>query len=187
MIQFIPLRTFLSAGHSNSDPGAVANGHKEADVTKIIRDAIVANSDDKNIVVDKDWMTNRQWQTSFKPGSGSVVFDIHLNAAGNNTTRGVECYVNKNDFANKNSNSYKMADEINKFLADTLGIKNRGVKPENNSQHSKIGILNLGSGISVLVEVDFITGTGAVENIVSKKEIIGKGLAKILKRYDDLV
>jgi len=186
MIQFSPLRTYVSAGHNNEDPGAVSNGYKEADITRIIRDSIVNQSADKDIIVDKDWETNKQYQTRIKPASGSVIFDIHLNAAVNNTTRGVECYVNKKDFADKNSCSYKMANEVNEFLSQTLGIKNRGVKPENNSQHSRIGILNLGSGISVLVEVDFITGTGAVENIVNKKEIIGKGLAKILKKYDDL-
>jgi len=38
-----------------------------------------------------------------------------------------------------------------------------------------------------LVEGDFITGAGAVENIMVKKDIIGKGLAKILKKYDDLM
>ncbi|MXS72697.1 N-acetylmuramoyl-L-alanine amidase [Chryseobacterium binzhouense] len=187
MIQFSPLRTFLSAGHHDKDPGAVANGYKEADVTKLIRDSIVRNSGDKDIVVDKDWENNRQYQNRIKPGAGSVVFDIHLNAAGNNTTRGVESYVNRKDFADKNSASYKMADEVNLFLSKELGIKNRGVKPENNSQHSTIGILNLGSGIAVLVEVDFITGAGAVENIMVKKDIIGKGLAKILKKYDDLM
>ena len=110
-----------------------------------------------------------------------------MNAAVSSTTRGVECYVNKKDFENKNSNSYKMANEVNEFLSQTLGIKNRGVKPENNSQHSRIGILNLGSGISVLVEVDFITGTGAVESILTNKDIIGNGLSKILKKFDDLV
>jgi hypothetical protein len=52
---------------------------------------------------------------------------------------------------------------------------------------NRIGILNLGSGISVLVKVDFITGTGATENITSKKDVIGKGMAKILKKYNDLV
>lgn len=187
MIQFSPLRTFISAGHHDKDPGAVANRYREADITKLIRDSIVTNSEDKSIVVDKDWETNRQYQNRIKPGAGSVVFDIHLNATADSTVRGVESYINKRDFTNKNSNSYKMAHEINLFLSRELGIKNRGVKPENQSQHSTIGILNTGSGIAVLVEVDFITGMGAAENIIAKKDIIGRGIAKILKKYDDLI
>ncbi|WP_312090115.1 N-acetylmuramoyl-L-alanine amidase [Chryseobacterium sp.] len=183
---FSPLRTYLSAGHNNSDPGAVANGYKEADVTKIIRDSIAENSSATDMVLDKDWETNRQYQGRIKPGSGSVLLDVHLNAAANPTTRGVESYINKKDFADKNSMSSKMADEINKFLSITLGISNRGVKPENNSQHSSIGILNLGAGCAVLVEVDFITGKDAVDNILKNKDIIGKGIAKILKKYDDM-
>lgn len=38
---------------------------------------------------------------------------------------------------------------------------------------NRIGILNLGSGISVLVEVDFITGTAEI--ITSKKMLSEKG------------
>lgn len=181
-----PLRTYLSAGHNNNDPGAVANGYKEADITKIIRDSIAKHSKATDMVLDKDWETNRQYQTRIKPGDGSVLNDLHLNAAVSNSTRGVESYVNKKDFANKNSMSYRMADEMNQFLAKTLGIPNRGVKPENNSQHKSIGILNLGAGCAVLTELDFITGKDAVENILKNKDIIGKGMADILQKYDDM-
>jgi len=181
-----PLRTYLSAGHNNSDPGAVANGYRESDVTKIIRDSIAKHSKAADMVLDKDWETNRQYQGRIKPGEGSVLNDLHLNAASNSKTRGVESYVNKKDFANKNSMSYRMADEINVFLAQTLGIPNRGVKPENHSQHTSIGVLNLGAGCAVLTEIDFITGSLAVENILEKKDVIGKGLADILQKYDDM-
>ena len=50
MIQFAPLKTFVSAGHNNSDPGAVSQNHKEADVTKIIRGSIIEHSEDKDIL-----------------------------------------------------------------------------------------------------------------------------------------
>lgn len=183
---YSPLRTYLSAGHNNNDPGAVANGYKEADITKIIRDSIAKHSTATDMVLDKDWETNRQYQTRIKPGEGSVLNDLHLNAAKSSTTRGVESYVNKKDFANNNSMSYRMADEINKFLSESLGIPNRGVKPENASQHKSIGILNLGAGCAVLTELDFITGTSAVETIIKNKDVIGKGLAKILQKYDDM-
>ena len=29
MINLIPFKQFMSAGHNNADPGAVANGYKE--------------------------------------------------------------------------------------------------------------------------------------------------------------
>lgn len=182
-----PLRIYLSAGHNNNDPGAVSNGYKEADITKIIRDSIAKFSNATDMVLDKDSETNRQYQTRIKPGKGSVLSDLHLNAAVNSATRGVESFVNKKDFADKKSMSYMMADEINQFLSETLGIPNRGVKPENISQHSSIGILNLGAGCAVLTELDFITGTNAVTNILNNKVIIGIGIAEILQKFDDKI
>ncbi|MEC5156645.1 N-acetylmuramoyl-L-alanine amidase [Chryseobacterium sp. MP_3.2] len=186
MIQ-IPFKQFISAGHNNADSGAVAHGNKEADVTKLIRDSIARNSRSSEIILDKDWENNRQYQSRIKPGNGSVVFDIHLNAAAKNTTSGIEAFINKKDFANSNSLSWKMANRFLKEYSTILGIPNRGVKGENSSQHSRIGILNLGAGISVLLEVDFITSTTAVGNIISKKDQLGKVGAKILQDFDDMI
>ncbi len=182
-----PLKQFISAGHSNADPGAVSGGKKESDITKIIRDAIAANAKSTEIILDKDFETNRQYQGRIKPGAGSVIFDIHLNASGNPKVSGVECFVNKKDFANKNSLSYKMADRFCREYSAILGIPNRGVKGESSSQHSRIGILNLGAGVSVLCEVDFITSTTAVQNIIAKKDQLGKEGAKIMQEFDDLI
>ena len=182
-----PLKQFISAGHNNADPGAVSGSNKEADVTKIIRDAIAANAKSTEIILDKDFETNRQYQGRIKPGAGSVIFDIHLNAAAKNTTSGIECFLNKKDFANKNSLSYKMADRFCREYSAILGIPNRGIKGESASQHSRIGILNLGAGISVLCEVDFITSTTAVQNIINHKDQLGKVGAKILQEFDDLI
>lgn len=182
-----PLKQFISAGHNNNDPGAVSGGVKEADITKIIRDEIAKNAKPSEIILDKDSETNRQYQGRIKPGEGSVIYDIHLNAAANGKVSGVECYVNKKDFANKNSNSFLMATEICKEYSEILDIPNRGVKTESSSQHSRIGILNLGAGIAVLVEVDFISNPKSVGNILENKEILGKITAKILQNYDDKI
>ncbi|CAA7196755.1 N-acetylmuramoyl-L-alanine amidase [Chryseobacterium potabilaquae] len=174
---------FISAGHHNNDPGAVANGYIERDLTKDVRNIIIQNLDVKNVIQDKDFETNAQYQRRIKPGSGSVVFDIHFNS-GNPTVGGTECYVNQKDFADKNSLSYKMADEICKLTSKILGIRNRGVKPDSLSQHSKIGILNLGSGISVLWEICFISSVLDMQSYLQKKNELLKEIVNILRKYD---
>ena len=176
---------FISAGHHNTDPGAVANGYIERDLTKDSRNIIIQDLDLKNVIQDKDFETNVQYQRRIKPGSGSVVFDIHFNS-GSPTAGGTECYVNAKDFADKNSLSYKMADEISKTTSKILGIRNRGVKADNQSQHSRIGILNLGSGISVLWEFCFISSVIDIQNFIQKKNEVLKEVAIILKKYDAL-
>lgn len=180
-----PLKTFPSAGHSNADPGAVSQGYKEADLTKDARNMIASYSNANDLIMDKDFESNRQYQSRIKPGSGSVVFDIHFNA-GPPTATGVECFVNKKDFANKNSLSYKMAVEICEATSRILGIKNRGVKSEQQSQHEKLGILNLGAGISVLWEICFITSPVDMPTYIQNKQKLMKAVAAILKKYDDI-
>lgn len=176
---------FISAGHHNTDPGAVLNGLQENNLTKDVRNLIVKNLHLQSIIQDKDFETNSQYQRRIKPGSGSVVFDIHFNS-GSPTAGGTECYVNTKDFADKNSLSFKMASEICARTSEILGIRNRGVKPDNKSQHSRIGILNLGSGISVLWEVCFISSILDMQNYALKKNILSKEIASILEKYDAL-
>ncbi|CAA7195462.1 N-acetylmuramoyl-L-alanine amidase [Chryseobacterium potabilaquae] len=176
---------FISAGHHKNDPGAVANGYIERDLTKEARNIIVQNLDLKNVIQDKDFETNSQYQRRIKPGSGSVVFDIHFNS-GSPTATGTECYVNQKDFLNKNSLSYKMADEICKITPKILGIRNRGVKSDNQSQHSRIGILNLGSGVSVLWEICFISSVLDMQKYVEKKKEVLREISNVLEKYDAL-
>lgn len=176
---------FISAGHHNTDPGAVANGYIERDLTKIARNIIVSNIETKSVILDKDYETNTQYQRRIKPGSGSVVFDIHFNS-GSPTAGGTECFVNRIDFENKNSLSFKMASEICSKTSEILGISNRGVKADNQSQHSRIGILNLGSGISVLWEICFISSVIDMQKYSEKKNALLKEIAVILKKYDAL-
>lgn len=176
---------YLSAGHHNADPGAVANGYREADLTKDARNIIALRTNPKNLIMDKDWETNPQYQGRIKPGDGSVLFDIHFNAAGPTAT-GTECFVRAVDFANKNSASYKMAAEICEVTSRILKIPNRGVKPDNQSQHSRIGILHLGAGVSVLWEIAFISNVLNMNSYTANKEELLKNIAEILIKYDAL-
>lgn len=180
-------KVFPIAGHSDKDPGAMYNGRKEADETKKARNWIVKfyPKGIKELILDKDWESNREVQNRIKPSDGSVVLDIHFNA-GSPTAGGTECFVNRKDFANKNSMSYKMADEICKATAEILGIRNRGVKSEADTRHGKLGILNLGAGCSVLWEICFISSVWDMQKWDTKQEILMKKVAEIVAKYDDM-
>lgn len=183
---YIIEKTFPFAGHSDKDSGAVYNGRKEAEETKKARELFIGYfpKGRKELIPDKDWETNRQVQQRVKPGKGSVVLDIHFNA-GSSTAGGTECLVNRKDFANKNSMSYQMANEICKATAEILGIRNRGVKCESSTRHGRLGVLNLGAGCSVLWEVCFISSVLDMQQWDMKKEILMKRIAEIVQKYDD--
>ena len=186
MINLIPFKQFISAGHNNADPGAVANGYQENYQTIDFRNLIKKYGNAKEIIVDKDSENNREYQNRIKPGAGSVVLDIHFDA-GPAKVSGVSAYVNDKDFQNKESLSYKFGVRLTDFVSRTLGSPNRGVKSERVSQHKKLGILNLGAGCAVLLEVEFITNAPAMANYNSKKEILAKGIADLAQQFDDLV
>lgn len=180
-------KTFPIAGHSDKDPGAVYNGRREADETKKARDLFTRffPKGKTEVITDNDWETNRQVQNRLKPGAGSVILDIHFNA-GSPTAGGTECLVNKKDFANKNSMSYKMADEICKATSEILGVRNRGVKCESSTRHGRLGILNLGAGCSVLWEICFISSVLDMQQWDLKQKELMKRIAEIVQKYDDL-
>ena len=102
MINLIPFKQFISAGHHDNDPGAVANGYQENELTKDLRNRILKYGNSKEIIVDRDSETNREYQNRIKPGAGSVVLDIHFDAGPSRVT-GVTAFVNEKDFQNKDS------------------------------------------------------------------------------------
>lgn len=174
--------TFPSAGHYNQDAGASYNGRQENKETVVFRNLLNLELEKLGIkcISDQDNENNHQYQNRIKPGLGSVVLDIHFNA-GKPVVSGTECFVGKN--ASKDSLS--MANEITQMASVVMGIPNRGVRRENESQHSKIGILNLGSGIAVLWEICFISNLSDMRSFDRNKEVLAEKLAKILKKYDD--
>lgn len=181
-----PLKTYPIAGHSNNDPGAVYNGRKEAEETKNARNLLIQYFPKKNdIIADKDEYSLNQVLKNVKPGSGSVLLDSHFNA-GPPTATGTECFVNAKDFANKNSMSYKMADEICKAASAILGIPNRGIKSETQTRHKRLGVLNIGAGCAVLWEICFISNPSDMKKWDSKRNVLMAKIAQICQKYDDM-
>ena len=178
------LVTYPSAGHHLKDAGATYNGRQENKETIAFRMALVSELANLGVkfISDKDSETNSQYQGRIKPGDGSVVLDIHFNA-GSETATGTECFV----ATTANKNSLAFADEICKTASEVMGIRNRGVKKENASQHSKIGILHTKAGIAALWEICFISNKDDMAKYDKSVQILAKAIAKICKKYDDLI
>lgn len=185
MINLLPLKVYPSAGHHDNDPGAVANNYREADLTKEFRNLMSDEFKKHNHdhIMDYDWEINRQHQARIKPGSGSVLLDIHFNAAANPLATGTEVFV----ASNANQNSIDFATELAEVTAKTLGIVNRGVKKEGASQHNRIGILHTKAGIAALLEICFITNPSDMEKYQANKECLAVLVTEICIKYDNLI
>lgn len=145
---------YLTAGHYTRDSGAVGNWFVEAKETIRVRNRVSELLRAKGLEV---WNDNDNWnlQTVIneitklsKPTE--IICDIHFNA-GPELATGCECFVP--DDAIKSE--LLLAADLCK-VAEILGIRNRGVKREKDSQHKRLGMMRP-SGINVLLEFAFIS------------------------------
>lgn len=149
----------LDPGHGLSnrkegvfDPGAVSNGVREADIAmdwaneiraflrcagyKVVRTRI--NNDDPAPVGERAAIA--------KEYGGDLMLSIHSNAA-NGKASGTETFYR--GAANK-----AKAEAINKAVVESLGTKNRGVKLESDSQHTRLAVMAFQP--CFLLEIGFI-------------------------------
>ncbi|MGC4130073.1 MAG: N-acetylmuramoyl-L-alanine amidase [Bergeyella sp.] len=181
------LVTFPLAGHHNKDSGAVYNGRFENKENQRIRNKI--NESLKTLgtkfISDNDNQTLSEVIRTIKPGSASVLYEAHLDAAVSPIASGTTCVVSNESYMSKDL-SYKMAFEIADVTSKILGIRNRGVIPESKTARGKLAILHTKSGVSVLHEWCFITNKEDMKALDNSYEKVCLEIAKILKKYDDL-
>ncbi|MFV0197098.1 N-acetylmuramoyl-L-alanine amidase [Empedobacter falsenii] len=182
MIQIIAdEKIILDAGHNENDPGAVHNGVTEYEVMRHFREKLSARLTKRghSHISDKDYETNRVFQNRIRPllRTGDITLAFHLNSSLSGKASGVETFISKNAGADSKS----AATEIVDGLADIMKIPNRGVKVENESQHSSIGILNL-RGSAVLIEFGFIQTD--LKIFIEREEQILDLIEKIAIKYD---
>lgn len=89
------MKIYVGAGHSDTDPGAVAKGYTEADIAERFRNKVVAGLKLRGleVVSDGEGTTNLPLKDAIrlaKTCTGPRV-EIHLNAAANPKAAGVEC------------------------------------------------------------------------------------------------
>ena len=148
----------LDAGHGGSDPGAVANGMREAEivfnVTGILKEkleqaglAVILSRPDENI----DPGINPRWQ--FANGNQADYFiSIHVNAGGGS---GAETFYFR-DNSERSCRSENFAHYVNNRYAEKMSLRNRGVKPDTQTHLGAIGVLRHTTMPAILVELAFI-------------------------------
>lgn len=174
---------FLSAGHNFGDPGAIGNGYKENELCMELRSLIYEQLllSKANVILDKDSETLGQYITRIKPGSGSVVCELHFNAVSNASATGVEVfYPDTHKSINKS-----IAAEMSAELACIMQIKDRGAKLESSSARGRLAILRTGAGISFLPELAFISNANDMIAYQTNKVDIAKCITKYLLIAED--
>lgn len=175
-------KIYPSGGHHAKDSGAVANGYTEFELMSKFRNKIVANAKliGLAIATDDDKETNSQYQGRIRQElkSGDVVSDFHLDSY-NGKASGVTVFISNNAGAD----SKAMAQDYSKAFSTIMNIPNRGVKTEGQSQHPKLGILNM-RGSAVLVECGFIDNKTDIDAFIKNMDILSWVAVAIMLKYD---
>lgn len=177
---------YICAGHTNTqgknyDPGAVANGFKESQLTVQLRDLICVELKKLGCNFKTDEDTQSLNETIFYAGTSEkdVVFDIHFNAA-TPQAGGSETFIPV-EFTELEK---KYAKLVTDKTCELLSIPNRGVKLENQTRHKRLGMMRP-KGLNMLWEVCFITNKDEMTKYLSKINELAVAIALILKNADN--
>ena len=179
---------FISAGHNPKgikvDPGAVGNGYKEADLAVEFRDLVIKEClrIGLKVIQDKDDERLGDYLERIKTGNGSVVIEFHFDAAASSSATGTTALIE----AEADRLDKAFAKELVELTSKTFGIKNRGVITEKESHRGSLGLMRE-EGIICLLELCFISNKQDVQLYKANKEKLAFSIARVLKKYEDLI
>lgn len=174
-IKYAALQTktlFISAGHSDKDPGAAANGYTEANVVLDFRDRLATYLGDK-VVFSKDGPRGKNLPLTAAANEAAmhdVAVEFHCNAFAKPTATGVETLSAQEH--------YPLGNALCEAVAGSLGIANRGAKGEASGQHSRLAFIRRGNGI--IVELFFLTNPDDLNRYIANIDACVKAVGDVL-------
>lgn len=171
----------VTAGHSNSDPGAVNGSLKESDFVVTIRNALAYYLKEAGVQVKTDGigLQNDPLSSALKLIKGtSVALEIHMNAAANKSAEGIETISLPKD--------KKLAQDVSKAVQKVTGSRLRGDNGWIDQSKSARGKLAFVSNGGLILEVGFISNDTEALLIQSKAWLIAKEILKVLIEYEKI-
>lgn len=169
----------ITAGHSNSDPGAVNGKIKEADLVTNFRNAVSFYLREAGIQVKNDGTgsQNDPLSSAIKLIKGSsVAVEFHMNAATSKQANGVETIALPKD--------KKLAQDLSAAVVTALGSRlrgNNGWIDQSQSARGSLGYINAGG---LIVELGFISNEAELAAYQARYWIAAKAVAKVLIDYE---
>ena len=169
----------ITAGHSNTDPGAINGKVKEADLVTNFRNAVSFYLREAGLQVKNDGTgsQNDPLSSAIKLIKGSsVAVEFHMNAAASKQANGVETIALPKD--------KKLAQDLSKAVADALGSRLRGDNgwiDQSKSARGRLAYVNAGG---LIVELGFISNEDELAAFQARYWIAAKAVAKVLIDYE---
>lgn len=167
----------ITAGHSNTDSGAVNGSDRESDIAQDMRNIVAHYLRAKGITIrtDGEGKGNATLSQAVKLIQGSkIAVEFHCNA-GPKTAKGVEALSQTKDKVI----SQKLCAAVSSMMGNPLR-GDKGWKPENSGQHSRLAYVSNGG---IILELFFISNDAELEIWKQKKWLVGKAVAEVLAEY----
>ena len=168
----------ITAGHSNSDPGAVNGSDRESEIAQDMRNIVAYYLRAKGISVktDGDGKGNLPLSEAVKLiKSSSIAVEFHCNAAASKGAKGVEALSKEKD----KLISQKLCAAVSSIMGNPLR-GDKGWKAENSGQHSRLAYVSNGG---IILELFFISNDDELSVWKQKKWLVGKAVAEVLANY----
>lgn len=165
----------VTAGHSNTDAGAVNGKLHEQVIATDARNIVAWYLQNAGITVRMDGFgnDNKPLREAVKLVKGSdIALELHCNASVNPSAKGVEVLANPWHKS--------LAQRIAQSIANVIGTPvrgDKGYKPENAGQHSRLAYVQAGG---MVVELFFISNQDELDAWNNKKWLVCKAIANVI-------
>lgn len=169
----------VTAGHSNTDPGAVRGSDKEADFVVKVRNAVELYLLRAGLDVKTDGKggINLPLPDAIKIAKGaSTKIEFHLNASDNPKANGIETIALPED--------KKLAQAISKAIAGVTGGTLRGKDGWIDQSQSARGKLGFVSNGGLIVELGFLSNAAEFAVLQAKYWLVAKAIADVIIQHE---
>lgn len=169
----------VNAGHSNTDPGAVSDGYKEADIVVAFRQALAYKLRmlGHEVKTDGTGLENLPLSAAIKSSKGSdLAVEIHTNAFSSSKATGVETI--------SNLNKKVLSQNISAAIANVFELPLRGDKgwiDQSKSARGSLGFINQADGL--IIELGFITNPKDRQMILERYWLAADAVANVIHKY----
>ena len=170
------MKFVITAGHSNTDPGAVANGRKEADIARDMRNIVALKLRQRGhqVFTDGDGTINYPLTTAIKLiPHGEVAVEFHCNAAASPQAKGVETISLPKHKA--------LSQRLSQAIANVIETRTRGDRGWIDQSQSARGRLGFVSAGGLIVELFFITNKEELMQWDAKKWLVANAVCDVLE------
>lgn len=173
----------LSAGHSNTDPGAVnKQGRREADIAVDMRNMVayyLIRDSKHKIATDGTGKTNLPLANAVKligTGKEDLSVEFHTNAFSSESAKGVEALAKTKD----KTISQAMCKAVANRLGTVVRGNDGGWKAENSGQHSRLAFVSKGG---IILELFFITNPDELKAWDERKWLVARDVANEIIKH----